>query len=238
MATDVDRVFDLLDAWRHLPAYQLERRADVFFALYLPAFLSNRLDCSIDRHLIPEFPARIGSIYPSLASNQSVRIDYVALAEDRSRAWLIELKTDAGSRRGKQDQYLRAAQQIGLHRLVAGVLQIVPATSAKRKYYCLLRSFEDLGLIEVPERLHEAMGMARVDEFAECLNGVRITAPDLTPEILYVQPRAAQPDEIGFDEFADWLDALDDDMSARFARSLRNWATHKAGEPSRDAQGS
>ena len=31
----IDEVFALLDRWRHLPAYQLERRADVFFAAYL-----------------------------------------------------------------------------------------------------------------------------------------------------------------------------------------------------------
>ena len=29
----IDTLFDRMDAWRHFPNYQLERRADVFFAL-------------------------------------------------------------------------------------------------------------------------------------------------------------------------------------------------------------
>ena len=28
-------VSDRMDAWRHLPKYQLERRSDLFFSLYL-----------------------------------------------------------------------------------------------------------------------------------------------------------------------------------------------------------
>ena len=35
----IERVFKLLDNWRHLPDYQLERRADIFFALFLPEVL-------------------------------------------------------------------------------------------------------------------------------------------------------------------------------------------------------
>ena len=33
--TKIDTVFDSMDRWRHLPGYQLERRADLFFALYM-----------------------------------------------------------------------------------------------------------------------------------------------------------------------------------------------------------
>ena len=47
----IERVFELLDRWRHLPAYKLEPRADIFFALYLPEVLSNhfkRLDLEIE----------------------------------------------------------------------------------------------------------------------------------------------------------------------------------------------
>ena len=32
MAPELQNQFTLLDRWRHLPNYQLERRADVFFA--------------------------------------------------------------------------------------------------------------------------------------------------------------------------------------------------------------
>ena len=35
MTSDVNALVEHLDRWRHLPNYQLERRADIFFGLYL-----------------------------------------------------------------------------------------------------------------------------------------------------------------------------------------------------------
>ncbi len=32
----LNELFDNMDSWRHLPAYQFERRADIFFSIYLP----------------------------------------------------------------------------------------------------------------------------------------------------------------------------------------------------------
>jgi len=52
-------LFNRLDAWRHLPAYQLERRADIFFGLFLPDALNHHLrsrGISINPRVIPEFP--------------------------------------------------------------------------------------------------------------------------------------------------------------------------------------
>lgn len=40
----INDLFDNLDTWRHLPAYQLERCADIFFSLYLPDLLLNKFD--------------------------------------------------------------------------------------------------------------------------------------------------------------------------------------------------
>jgi hypothetical protein len=57
----IDDIFDKLDDWRHLPAYQLERRADVFFSIYLPELLEERYGFEIEG-LVPEFPLRIGTI--------------------------------------------------------------------------------------------------------------------------------------------------------------------------------
>ena len=74
----IDVLFDRMDAWRHFPSYQLERRADLFFSLYLPEVLEAKLGFSVADLLVPEFPARIGTIYPENPSNQSYKIDYVA----------------------------------------------------------------------------------------------------------------------------------------------------------------
>ena len=93
-------IFDLLDRWRHLPAYQLERRADIFFALYLPGIIEHALGVKVDPRVIPEFPIKRED------SRKSKKVDYFLISEDRSRALLVELKTDMGSRREDQDDYL------------------------------------------------------------------------------------------------------------------------------------
>jgi len=73
-------VFDKMDMWRHLPNYQLERRADIFFSIYLPEVLESKFGIKINNKLIPEFPVRIGTIYPNIATDKSYKIDYVALS--------------------------------------------------------------------------------------------------------------------------------------------------------------
>ena len=79
----VTRLFDLLDQWRHFPAYQLERRADIFFALYLPGIIEHALGVKVDARVIPEFPIR------KEHSRRSTKVDYLALSEDRSSAFLM-----------------------------------------------------------------------------------------------------------------------------------------------------
>ena len=59
----INDLFDYMDNWRHLPSYQLERRADSFFSIYMKAFVQNRFDVEIES-VIPEFPERKGTIYP------------------------------------------------------------------------------------------------------------------------------------------------------------------------------
>ena len=53
----IDALFDRMDSWRHLPNYQLERRADLFFALYLSKALEAKLGFPIRPELVPEFRA-------------------------------------------------------------------------------------------------------------------------------------------------------------------------------------
>ena len=119
--------FELLNRWRHLPAYQLERRADIFFALFLPEVLGERLGTKINPLLVPEFPIRKGLLrkHDDKEDNQSIKADYLALElalEDSAfpkRAFLVELKTDSASRRDDQDENLGHAVDVGLKRLVA-----------------------------------------------------------------------------------------------------------------------
>jgi len=44
----IDKLFNQLDDWRHLPAYQLERRADIFFAIYLIDIFKSKFNQDIE----------------------------------------------------------------------------------------------------------------------------------------------------------------------------------------------
>jgi hypothetical protein len=94
MNVDIAELFSLLDQWRHLPAYQLERRADIFFALYLPELLIDRLEIEIDGEVVPEFPVNKSVLSADIDANRSVKVDYAAFAADRSQCVFVELKTD------------------------------------------------------------------------------------------------------------------------------------------------
>ena len=233
-----DRIFDLLDDWRHLPDYQLERRADVFFAACLPEFLSFRLKLDIRPSLIPEFPVRIGTIYPTILSNQSCKIDYLALDASGGHAVFVELKTDSSSRREKQDKYLQAAKAVGLPALLDGVLKIVCASDHKHKYCCLLRLLEKHSLVTLPTNLDAALESPQYASAVNaCLPQVKIIAKNPSVQVLYLQPVASLPDEVGFEELASWIDAQGGALAVRFAASLRKWAAIRPGQVTKHCTG-
>ena len=47
----IDQIFNYLDEFRQLPAYQLERRADIFFALHLKEILQGKLKVKIEDYI-------------------------------------------------------------------------------------------------------------------------------------------------------------------------------------------
>ena len=59
-------LFDNMDAWRHLPAYQLERRGrDPAFSIHLPDLLRDKFGVTVE-DVIPEFPVRVRLVSPQL----------------------------------------------------------------------------------------------------------------------------------------------------------------------------
>lgn len=210
----IDVLFDNLDRWRHLPAYQLERRADAFFAIYLEDIVQARFSSEVEG-IIPEFPVRIGTIRPGSASNQSFKIDYLVKLKHEGRILLVELKTDSASRRGTQDQYLRDSKAVGFNALLQGVLEIYSATRAKKKYRCLLEELQALGMVRKSDQ-----------------NSYVVVPSDSEIEILYLQPNTGDENEdtITFAEAADIITANEDEVSRRFAESLRRWSAVTAGE--------
>ena len=126
----LNELFDNMDSWRHLPAYQLERRADIFFSIYLPDLLFGKFGVQVEA-MLPEFPIRKGTIGTKSDDNRSDKIDYLIKVKDANRVMFVELKTDDSSRRSEQDSYLEMARQVGFNRLLDGVREIYKATSSK-----------------------------------------------------------------------------------------------------------
>ena len=232
----IERVFDLLNRWRHLPAYQLERRADIFFALFLPEVLQKHLaeqgvHVKIDDTLIPEFPIK------KSGGNQSTKADYLALSLDRKRAFLIELKTDMDSRRKDQDRILKNAAEGRLCDLVRDVIEICRATKERVKYVHLIENLLQLGLVEhrdenedVREKLNRLYEIAAggVGNFKDVLNSVVPADISTSVDVVYVQPRNS--DTIDFCEFARTIeDGGSEGVRCSFASYLRQWGKKDAG---------
>lgn len=179
----------------------------------------------------PEFPVHIRTIYPDQLTDKSYKIDYLALSADGRQPVFVELKTESLSRRVEQDDYLLAAQRVGLACLVDGLLEIFRATTAKRKYFCLLLQLEKMGIVEVPETLHGIMEGTNWRGATAASHAVRNLAEGMaTPRILYLQPRGEADDVISFAEFAAVVASHDDGIGPRFAQSLHEWAAVAAGD--------
>lgn len=227
----ITQIFDRLDRWRHFPNYQLERRADVFFSVYMREVLEINLGYQIREEFVPEFPVRIGSIGPCKSRNESFKIDYLLLSADGKQPVFVELKTDSRSRRDEQDQYLLDAQQAGLGCLLDGLLDIFEATSAKRKYYHLFVQLAQMGLLELPRPFCKIMESSNLRGANEAVRTVRNFGGRCRQPILrYVQPLADDECAISFADFAKIVARHDDPLSWHFAQSLREWAEVTAGE--------
>jgi hypothetical protein len=203
----IDRLFDLLDDWRNLPAYQLERRADIFFAIYMDLIIKSKYGHEID-FIVPEFPVRVGDISPKLPDlNRSFKIDFVAVCENENKVYFIELKTDTTSRRDKQDWYLEQARKINIRRLMEGVIKIYGATIQKTKYNNLISLLSKIGWL--------------VKDTGDCTN----TSKDYEIEVVFIQPinEGNNTEVISFKDVASYLSKLEDDLSIRFRKSLQTW---------------
>lgn len=209
----IDKIFDLLDDWRRLPAYQLERRADIFFGLYLEDILKEIEKTPIDL-IIPEFPLRLGELpNKDPKSNLSFKIDYIAYSKSKALVYFVELKTDVRSRRTKQDEYYQGAQKIGLNTIIEGVIKIYYASKQKVKYDFLI------------DKLVNAKWIKR--------DGVKLinTTPKLSLKVVYIQPtRKDKKMNLGisiiYDDIINVLSGTNNTLIIRFIESLKQWKTN------------
>ena len=148
--------FKTLDEWRHLPAYQLERRVDVFFGLLLPKIVERKFGWPRDNlTVIPEFPLHKGLVFGSRgkngkSDNHSVNVDFAVFYNgiERGRVLLVELKTDNNSIKEEQLCRMKKAQAAGMKNLVKGVVEC--ANHKPRKYAQLIWKLHEIGCIEIP----------------------------------------------------------------------------------------
>lgn len=193
-----------LNDWKKLPAYKAEPRVDFIVAGALPEIIKNKYNCNISV-IIPELPIRIGSIYKDLDIDKSYKVDFYLYLENGKHLF-IEFKTDSGSRRVKQDKYLIASQSVGMKAILDGIIKIYSVTNYKTKYSHLMKKLLTAGLISESNSIYQP------------------TVIQNEIEILYIQPKAEQQNEIGFDEVAKLMSESEDIFYKKFSEILFSWS--------------
>ena len=239
--SSIETIFSTLDIWRHLPAYQLERRADLFFGMFLPKVLAREYNrCESGIRVIPEFPLHKKTLGIG-EHNDSLKVDFAAFSGN-SQAFLIELKTDMNSIDEKQKCNLLKAKKAGLGRLLQGIIEICKSDGVKnsapksKKYAHLMFQLEELGFVELDNEykkkvfaydrtgLKAALDLNKVSSLCNDERGI---------EVVFIQPQpimqqADQCRVIDFDKFASHIKE-DDGLGKMFARYLDKWKK-QAGE--------
>ena len=228
----LEGVLCLLDRWRHLPAYQLERRADILFAMFLPEVLATHFELEAEPTIVPEFPIK------ELTNFRSKKVDYFAYASDGRHSFLVELKTDkesvSKSRRNflKQKKFLQAAESKGLARLVCDTVNVAMHSPYMQKYVHLLWRLQELDLLSGVESVFEYAFPIRRGVKGK-LSDVKVTYHKDVPDtkLVYVAPcEVAGVNTIDFNEFAEVIKKGGADGTRRtFACYLKNWAAECAG---------
>jgi hypothetical protein len=217
----IEMMFKNLDNWRHLPKYQLERRADMFIGLFIRQIVAGHLGCKeeqIHSLVIPEFPFRYNENEKD--PNHTVNFDYVLFSDDLTAMYIIELKTDPDSYRDEQNDYLEKAVDFGFTKIVAGINQVINATSKNKrgKYDCLCKLLSKADLAIYDDNRLEA-----------------IRHPDI--ELLYLGPFPSKKDTanklgkklIELKTAANILEKTGGAVECHFASYLRRWNDNPAG---------
>ena len=215
MEETLTRLFKLLNDWRELPAYQLERRADIFFALYLEDLLKYRkyFEPNESITIIPEFPAK------QAGTHRSDKIDYMVCSE--RKVVYVELKTDNRSIRSKQSEYLYNIKRRALKDVLNDIIAIYRATNFGTKYRKLIEKLDRWIERHETEAGKEHYTL-RYDEIAKVES----------VEVVYILPKQPQSTidikhkPIYFDSLVEMLRLpkyADDPIAQAFADALVEW---------------
>lgn len=210
---EMEQIFRLLGEWRKLPKYQLERRLDIFFALYLPQILKEKIGEFSYDDIIPELPLK----KHNPKNNSSNNADYAVFHEENNKVklYLIELKTDINSIFDEnQVEYYKNNTNFEI--ILEGITEIQKNTKGiyKTKYNALLEKLQKYGIVR---KSQDEKTWERTE------NEVHAEV-----EIIYIVPeRNAKIDEVlgKFDiiTFEKIIEILGDNViSTEFKKLLRN----------------
>lgn len=154
---ELTRVLEKLDEWRHLPKYRLESHIDVLIALCLPHIIRSMFAVGDKLSIIPEFPLHKKIVLDKQSeknNHRSINVDFAAFSEQRNCFYLIELKTDNNSLKGKRNQdrvcKLETAKMEGAAKIFCGVINCAQNSSVQTqfKYRHLISKLQKIGCIE------------------------------------------------------------------------------------------
>ncbi len=216
----INELFDLLNDWRNLPSYQLERRADIFFALHLEKILKcSRSKLTTNNKIIgiiPELPVLKRIINKNESTNRSFKVDYAVFFENSSSFLLIELKTDMRSIDVKQYKDLKKVQQeVKLQDIIEGIETVYNRSKSKhrQKYAYLLEKLLSFGLIDSDYIFNSDLNKQKANS-----------------ELFYLMPGydkkniVPNVETITFDDVKNCFSQEKDPFTIRFCESLSLWA--------------
>ncbi len=251
----VEKLFQNLTLWRNLPKYQLERRADIFFSLYLKEILETKFcadgnKVELSPVIIPEFPLRHGD------EHHTVNVDYVMFSKSLSTVYLIEFKTDMGSLRDEQFEYLFKAKKgienhdsssdSGFKGILKDLCKVFKATGDKQKYFHLFHQLEELGFVSMSSGIREKLYSGRNQGVNSLIDDIKVVKDSASCEIVMLQParftdvemakvrnydlRAVN--QISFADAVNCLTELKSPFAEIFARYVGAWAPLHDGDTS------
>ncbi|MCG8606515.1 hypothetical protein MJD09_16215, partial [bacterium] len=189
--------------------YKLEVRIDSLVGFALPKVIEQTRGLQT-RIIIPELPIRLGTVHPEHEgknfADRSYKLDFYIRTRCGQNLF-IEFKSDSGSRREKQDDYLLLAAKFKMKAIIEGILRISRVTSFKKKYAHLLKKLREVELIDESTAL--------------------IDSEDI--RIIYVQPKRLERDAgkevIEYRQLAENIHRAfpDSQLMRRFSTSLENW---------------
>ncbi len=220
----LSRMFTNLDRWRHFPDYQLERRADIFFSVYLAGLLEEFTDRPMMDMILPEFPVKLDLVCAKEPSGRSVKVDYVLFSQNREMVYFVELKTDQGSFDADQHKRLEAAKRVGFREILRGLTEIVRRTNSPQKYYHLLYWLCEAGFLELPPDIEDYVYPEVKKGLKLRLDRIEVAPIDPEIQVVYILPHAMpELNCMDFPRIIGYLGRFDDDFTRLFAASLSRW---------------